>query len=259
MQTKLLQLILVVVLASDLNLALELPIPVFDKTAIYSEGIYKTLIGDEVTCHLQFSPTHEPDQFISKSILYLEKIESKEILKMVPIKTTESFIQIGTQNLSTSSRYSCCLEIEQVENQSYKKCSTLLISPEVSSDLTLVAKIIGLLEMLVLIMIFSLCLIVVMLRFKSKQKSKVIDAELKEITSIGTLNFGKPYLISPNAQAMHENERQSSDEENQLKRAKENFNIDLKTLSNLSESDFPPTYEETVLRRIEQQIESARY
>lgn len=257
MKTKLFQLVLVAILASNYIFANEIPTPVFDKTAIYSQKIYKIIHGNEVSCHIEFRSTEEAEKYLSKSILYLENYRNKEIVKVTPLNSINSTIKINTLKLNSTNKYSCCLEIQRLDSQVNKKCSVLLISPKITSDLTIVAKIIGLLEMLVLILIFSLCLIVVTLRFKAKQKTKTIDAELKEITSEGSLNFSKPYIISPNAQSMQEEDQKTDDEK--LKRAKMNFNIDLKTFTSLSESDFPPTYEETVLRRIEKQIESAKY
>ncbi len=129
---------------------------------------------------------------------------------------------------------------------------------KVSYDYTLIAKIIGALEMLVLVGIFSICLAGVCLRFKLKQKKSELErAQLTKDSNKSGVDG--PYLITPNAKSLETLVRLDNCDKIILNQDGSSI-IDLKTLNiNVCENEFPPTYEEIVLRRIESKIETVRY
>ena len=161
-----------------------------------------------------------------------------------------SAILIDTLTLNISDTYSCCLEIT-IGKQ--RKCSILVISPYISSDFTLIAKMIGVLEMLLLICIFSLCLLGSIMRFKARQNNKVIDAALKEIGDEDFEKFGGPYIVTPHAEAMRTHVTSENLKNIVLQDA------DPKIVDRMADGDFPPSYEELALRRMSKKITTVRY
>jgi len=243
----------------------EISSPTFENT-IFSENIYKALKGQQVTCRLNLNSTDDIDFYRYKSILFLQNSQNNQIGHSTLILTSSSSIHINTINLKTNTTYKCCIEINGIteqtitENSELIKCSTLKISPTISADFTSIAKIIAGLEMLVLVLIMTLCLIGIICRFKIRQ-SKIIEATAKKYNADNDATQDGPYLITPNAQNLQtgltEQQPNNDSDSNKKNWQKTDFNLSMKVVTD--ESDFPPTYEELVLRKIENQIESIRF
>lgn len=251
------QFFLVTFMSISQNIASEIPTPVF-KNALYSDSTYKAVIGDHVICQLQPESSDDISEYILRSILTFQNNESKHVEYRVPLKSASSLIQINTNSLNASDTYNCCLEVTGANETVYRKCSYFNVSLRSPNDFTLIAKIIGVIEMLVLILIFTVCLVGICLRFKNRQKNKFIKAELKELDNSELKKFEGPYIISsdvnnPQTDLSHPNPSFT-------RNLKIDLDGDLKTISlEDNENDFPPTYEELVLRKIESQIDAIRY
>lgn len=238
--------------------AIEISSPIFEDT-IFSENIYKALSGQQVTCRLNLNSTDDINLIQFTSILILQNMQNNKIEDSVPILTSTSSIHINTLTLKTNNTYKCC--IVRNKKDSGSKCSILKVSPIISSDYTSIAKIIGGLEMLVLALIMTLCLIMIILRFKWRQ-NKIIEATANKYIGDKDSEYG-PYIITPNAQNFETglSQQQPLTDEDFSKKDWTNtdFNLRVVTDSKDDGSDFPPTYEELVLRKIDSQIESIRF
>lgn len=185
------------------------------------------------------------------SNLVLENNHNKRIEHSMPVISNTSHIRINTETLNIFDTYSCCLVMISTKQ---KNCSALVISPYISSHFTTIARKIGLLEMLILVWIFSLCLMCSVMRFKSRHQNKVIEANLQEIDSLDLEKFGSgPYIVTPNAQALNNNVSNSA---NDLKSI---VLQDAKSADIVTDGDFPPSYEELVIRRMSQKITPVKY
>lgn len=201
-------------------------------------------------CHLQLDPTDNAMDYVANSILVLENNHNKQIKRTKYILSSESALRINTSTLNISDTYSCCLEMPG----SQKKCSFLVISPNVSSHFTAIAKMFGLLEMLVLVMLFSLCLTCSVLRFKLRNQNKIIEANLQEMDTLDLEKFGSgPYIVTTHAQALSNNVSASDMKNIVLQDA------DAKSADRVTDGDFPPSYEELVIRRMSQKITPVKY
>ena len=211
------------------------------ENAIYSEKVYKTVVGSHVHCRIHLDPNENIEEYRLASTLTFENNHNKKIEHEREVMSDTSAILIDTLTLNISDTYSCCLEIT-IGKQ--RKCSILVISPYISSDFTLIAKMIGVLEMLLLICIFSLCLLGSIMRFKARQNNKVIDAALKEIGDEDFEKFGGPYIVTPHAEAMRTHVTSENLKNIVLQDA------DPKIVDRMADGDFPPSYEELALRRM---------
>lgn len=172
----------------------------------------------------------------------------------MPVISSDSSLNIDTSSLKPSELYQCCFEIEVSDDRSLARCAVLRVSPYISKDFTLVAKYIGVLEMLICLLIFSLCLIVAVCRFKLRQKKRIIETALEKAENSKPDGSSGPYLVSPNAKNFQTGVGFVQPGPNGLKFSqdltdcKQNF----KGVPNLNE--FPPSYEELVLSRMDSQI-----
>lgn len=251
------QLLLVLLLSVDQGYTLEIPNPIFENADFSTlTDLFRALSGDKVRCHLEPSSIKNITDIRYKSILILKNDQNEETERIKPILSESTFIQIDTHNLNKTNTYSCCIKISIENGSPLQKCSVLQVSTSTNDDITLIAKMVVLTEMLLIVVIVSFCLLSVCRGFKLKQKQKEIEAIQKFMENSESKGFGGPYLISPNAKFLETGIRYT---QNGQALKKENSN-DVKTLNTmLPEYDFPPTYEELVLRRIESQIESVRY
>jgi len=239
---------LLLVITPDLFTALNIKSPIIEN-ALFSEKVYKTVVGKEVQCRMQLDETDNIVDYAYNAVLVLENNRNKKIEHSKGILSAKSHIRINTETLNISDTYSCCLEMSG--NQ--KKCSVLVISPYLSSHFTIIAKMIGLLEMLVLIGIFSVCLMCSVMRFKSRHlTNKVVDANLKEFDTMDLEKFGSgPYIITPNAQnAMDTNVSNAATDLKSIVLQ----DADPKSVDRVTDGDFPPSYEELIIRRMSKKL-----
>jgi len=223
------------------------------KNALFSENIYKTIKGTQVQCILPKLDTADTDEYTFKSSLYLKDSQSNDI-EIMPVISVSSALNINTSVLNPSELYQCCIEIDNSDERNLARCTFLRVSPLISKDFTLVAKYIGVLEMLVCLLMFSLCLIMAVCRFKLRQKKRIIEIAQEKVTNFKPDGSSGPYLVSPNAKNFQTGVGFVQPGSNGLKFSqslseyKENF----KGVPNLNE--FPPSYEELVLSRMDSQI-----
>ncbi len=205
-------------------------------------------------CRVEPDSGSKTSSYLFKSILLIQNNQNQKIESTTEILTPDSFIRFQLPGaLTTSDTFSCCIVVDA--EATITKCSLLKIVNRSSYDLTLIAKIIGFLEMLVLLVLFSLCLLGVCLRFRARQQKtgfkKETDASTK--TDVDGL-----YFITPNAKGLETSVKISLENEKALQN--QDVKIDLKSLKiSTTENEFPPTYEEIVLKRIERKLDTIRY
>lgn len=235
---------------ADKNFKLTKPII---KNAMYSENIYKTISGTQVKCSLPPIYKDEVNEYIFKSSLYLKDSQDNDI-DLIPIISANSTLNINTTLLHTSELYQCCIEMEVSDERNLVRCTILRVSPIISTDFTLVAKYIGVLEMLVCLLSFSLCLMLAICRFKLRQKKNLIEISKDKLSNLKQDPSNGPYIVSPNAKNFQTGVGFVQPGANALKFSQSltEYKQNIKGHSYLNE--FPPSYEELILSRMDSQI-----